>query len=195
MNRRNLLKIIPIGLLMTGGVVGLGKLFAAQKKSPEAQTVDNKAPKKMITLDELKTLERDPERITPIALSDDDWSKVLSPNQFVILRKAGTERPGSSPLDNENREGQFVCAGCGLALFESNTKFDSGTGWPSFYDVIDGHMGTSTDWKIGYPRTEYHCARCEGHQGHVFKDGPRPTGLRYCNNGLAIKFIPADSTS
>ncbi len=199
MNRRTLLKIIPTTLLTVGGAIGLGKLFAAQTKPSNELvtdiTSDTKTPEKLISLEELKTLERHPESITPIKLSDDDWAKVLSPNQFAVLRKEATERPGSSPLDNEKRTGQFICAGCGLALFESSTKFDSGTGWPSFYDVIDGHMGTKTDWKIGYPRTEYHCARCEGHQGHVFKDGPRPTGLRYCNNGLAIKFIPADTTS
>ena len=108
-----------------------------------------------------------------------------------MLREEGTERPFTSPLNNEKRKGTFVCAGCDLPLFESKTKYDSGTGWPSFYDVIPGRVETKIDHKLIYPRTEYHCARCGGHQGHVFDDGPKPTGLRYCNNGVALKFIPA----
>ena len=108
-----------------------------------------------------------------------------------MLRKEGTEYPFSSPLNNEKRKGTFVCAGCDLPLFDSKTKFDSGTGWPSFYQVIEGRVETTTDHKLIYPRTEYHCARCGGHHGHVFDDGPKPTGLRYCNNGVALKFVPA----
>ncbi len=122
---------------------------------------------------------------------DDQWKKELTPEQYDILRHEGTERPGSSPLLNEKRKGHFVCAACGLPLFSSDTKFDSGTGWPSFYDVIPAHVETKTDTRLGAPRTEYHCARCGGHQGHVFEDGPAPTGLRYCNNGAAIKFEPS----
>ena len=128
-----------------------------------------------------------------IVRSDDEWRQILTKAQFHILRKEGTEPPGSSPLNDEKREGTYVCAGCGQALFSSATKYDSGTGWPSFYDYIDGALGTKTDYKLIWPRTEYHCARCGGHQGHVFKDGPKPTGLRYCNNGLALTFIPASS--
>lgn len=114
----------------------------------------------------------------------------MSDEQFRVLRKEGTERSGSSPLNNEKRDGIFVCAGCDLPLFKSETKYESGTGWPSFWDPIANHIQTKRDFKLFTPRTEYHCARCGGHQGHVFEDGPKPTGLRYCNNGVALKFIP-----
>ena len=124
-------------------------------------------------------------------LTDAQWKSRLSPAAYQVLRREGTERAGSSPLDREKRKGTFVCAGCELPLFKSDWKYDSGTGWPSFYTYIDGALGKKTDFKIGIPRTEYHCARCLGHQGHVFEDGPRPTGLRYCNNGVALKFVPA----
>jgi peptide-methionine (R)-S-oxide reductase len=124
-------------------------------------------------------------------LSDADWKKRLSPAAYDVLRHEGTEAPGSSPLLNEHRKGAFACAGCGLALFKSDWKFESGTGWPSFYTAIPGALVTKTDYKIVVPRTEYHCAQCLGHQGHVFDDGPKPTGLRYCNDGVALKFVPA----
>jgi peptide-methionine (R)-S-oxide reductase len=130
-----------------------------------------------------------------LVLSQKDWRRRLSPERFVILRKNGTERSFSSALNDEKRDGTYHCAGCELALFESSKKFDSGTGWPSFYDVIAGRVETRTDYILIFPRTEYHCARCDGHQGHVFKDGPKPTGLRYCNNGLALTFKPATDPS
>lgn len=115
---------------------------------------------------------------------------MLTPQQCHILHEEGTERPFSSPLNDEKREGVYVCAECESPLFVSTTKFNSGTGWPSFFQPIEGALATKKDYKMILPRTEYHCAKCGGHQGHVFKDGPEPTGLRYCNNGLALKFIP-----
>jgi len=132
-----------------------------------------------------------PLKIEKVEKTDDEWRKILTPAQYSVLRKEGTEYPFSSPLNKEKRKGTFVCAGCDLPLFDSKTKFDSGTGWPSFYQVIEGRVETTTDHKLIYPRTEYHCARCGGHHGHLFDDGPKPTGLRYCSNGVALKFVPA----
>lgn len=129
------------------------------------------------------------ERIEKIDRNDAEWKKRLTPEQYAVLRREGTEAPFTSPLNNEKRSGMYVCVACGLPLFPSKYKFDSGTGWPSFYDVLPGHVETRTDYKLVLPRTEYRCARCGGHHGHVFNDGPAPTGLRYCNNGLALKFI------
>jgi peptide-methionine (R)-S-oxide reductase len=123
-------------------------------------------------------------------ITDAQWRERLSQASYAVLRREATEPPGTSPLNKEKRKGTFVCLGCELPLFKSDTKFESGTGWPSFYRALPGAVATKTDYKIGVPRTEYHCAQCLGHQGHVFDDGPRPTGLRYCNNGLALKFIP-----
>lgn len=125
------------------------------------------------------------------ALSDSDWRKRLGPERYRILREAGTERPYSSPLNKEHRRGTFACAGCGLPLFSSATKFDSGTGWPSFFRPLPNAILTRADHSLFMERTEVLCRRCGGHLGHVFDDGPRPTGLRYCMNGLALTFVPA----
>lgn len=126
-----------------------------------------------------------------ITLSESEWRRRLTREQFRILRQKGTERPFSSPLDREKRKGTFHCAGCTNALFDSRAKYNSGTGWPSFWKPLPGAVGTSTDFELGYPRTEVHCADCGGHLGHVFNDGPRPTGKRYCMNGTAMTFRAA----
>ncbi|MGE5162071.1 MAG: peptide-methionine (R)-S-oxide reductase MsrB [Betaproteobacteria bacterium] len=124
-----------------------------------------------------------------LELTDAQWRERLTPEQYRVLRREGTEAPRSSPLDAEKRKGTYHCAGCDLALFTSDMKFDSGTGWPSFFRTLPGVFKTRTDFKLILPRTEYHCARCGGHHGHVFDDGPPPTGKRYCNNGVALKFV------
>jgi peptide-methionine (R)-S-oxide reductase len=126
----------------------------------------------------------------PLKLSKEEWRKRLDATQFYVLREEGTEPAGTSPLNNEKRPGVFTCAGCHLPLFTSAMKYESGTGWPSFFTAIPAVFGTSTDYKLILPRTEYHCIRCGGHHGHIFDDGPRPTGKRWCNNGVALKFIP-----
>ncbi len=125
-----------------------------------------------------------------VSKSPEEWRKELSPEQFYVLREHGTERAGTSPLNKEKREGRFICAGCQQALFDSSTKYESGTGWPSFYQPLDGAVATTEDRSFFMTRTEVHCARCGGHLGHVFPDGPAPTGLRYCMNGVAMKFEP-----
>ena len=127
----------------------------------------------------------------PLERSNAVWRQVLTPAQYNVLREEGTEYPGSSPLNNEKRAGVFVCAGCSLPLFTSRMKYDSGTGWPSFFTSIPGHLSNKKDYKIIVERDEYHCVRCGGHQGHVFDDGPPPTRQRWCNNGVALRFIPA----
>jgi peptide-methionine (R)-S-oxide reductase len=129
--------------------------------------------------------------IGKVVKTPDEWRVLLTPAAFHVLREEGTERAFTSPLNDEKRKGTFVCAGCALPLFESSTKYDSGTGWPSFWDCIKGRVDTKPEGSAGYRYFEYHCARCGGHQGHIFDDGPKPTGLRYCNNGVALKFIPA----
>jgi len=125
-------------------------------------------------------------------LTEAQWRERLTEMEFYVLRQEGTERAGTSPLDKQYGAGSYVCAGCELELFTSDMKFDSRTGWPSFFTVVQGAVGTKEDRKLFSLRTEYHCARCGGHQGHVFGDGPHPTGLRYCNNGVALKFVPAE---
>jgi peptide-methionine (R)-S-oxide reductase len=131
--------------------------------------------------------------IEPYRLSDEQWKQRLNSAQYRVLRREGTEPPRSSRLNDEKRAGTYHCAGCDLPLFSSQTKYESGTGWPSFHTPLPGAVATKTDYLMILPRTEYHCARCEGHQGHVFDDGPRPSGKRYCNNGVALRFEPVTS--
>jgi peptide-methionine (R)-S-oxide reductase len=137
----------------------------------------------------------DSKRTFEIARTEDEWRKLLTPEQFYVLRKHGTERAFTSPLDKEYRTGTFACAGCDLPLFSSTTKFDSKTGWPSFHTPLENAVGTMTDRSFFMTRTEVHCRRCGGHLGHVFEDGPPPTGLRYCMNGVALKFTPERAPS
>jgi peptide-methionine (R)-S-oxide reductase len=131
-----------------------------------------------------------PRRADALTLSDEQWRARLTPDQYRVLRREGTEPPFSSALNAEKRRGTYACVACGLPLFTSAMKFDSGTGWPSFFEALPGTLGFRTDYTLILPRTEYHCARCGGHHGHVFDDGPRPTGKRYCNNGVCLKFEP-----
>jgi peptide-methionine (R)-S-oxide reductase len=165
MTRRNL------GLGAVGAAAGLGlsRLFGGQA----SEAKDAKA--------------------FPVSLSDDEWRKRLSKEQFYVLREHGTEHAGTSPLNREKRKGTFVCAGCDKPLFTSDTKYESGTGWPSFFRPMEGAVGTSEDNTLFMRRTEVHCANCGGHLGHVFEDGPQPTGLRYCMNGVAMKFKPGEA--
>jgi len=126
-----------------------------------------------------------------VTKTPEEWRKILTPQQYAVLREEDTEAPWTSPLNKEKRDGTFACAGCELPLFASATKFESGTGWPSFYTTIEGSVEKSDDFSLGMARDEVHCRRCGGHLGHVFNDGPKPTGLRYCINGVSLKFIPA----
>ena len=141
-----------------------------------------------------KTLTAQERDFEPLEKTEEEWRRILTEDEFAVLRKDRTEPAHSSPLDKEYRPGTFICAGCFLPLFSSEAKFDSGTGWPSFTQPLEGHMDTKLDFKLVWPRTEYHCARCGGHQGHVFKDGPAPTGERWCNNGVALDFVPRGET-
>ena len=134
-----------------------------------------------------------PERF-PVEKSDEEWRRTLTPQQYAVLRRHGTEPPGSCALLTEHRPGTFHCAGCGQPLFRADGKFESGTGWPSFFSPLEGAIGTTTDRNFGMTRTEVHCSRCGGHLGHVFEDGPPPTGLRYCINGVALTFDPGASS-
>jgi peptide-methionine (R)-S-oxide reductase len=128
--------------------------------------------------------------VEPLDKPHSAWKDQLDPRRYAVLFAEGTEPSNSSPLNQEKREGTYVCAACHLPLFRSDAKFESGTGWPSFTQPIEGHLATKRDFKLVWPRTEYHCARCGGHQGHVFDDGPAPTGQRWCNNGLSLEFVP-----
>ena len=192
MNRRTLIKSLGAVPL-----VGLGPLFHSPAHAQSA------AKKGTPSVEELqknwKTLLADgttvPAAGEKLELPKAEWKKRLNPQQYEVLREEGTERAGTSPLNAEKRPGVFACAGCGLPLFTSAMKYESGTGWPSFFTTIPGAFGTSRDFKLILPRTEYHCSRCGGHHGHVFNDGPPPTGQRYCNNGVALKFIPKTGTA
>jgi peptide-methionine (R)-S-oxide reductase len=164
MNRRRFLSTSLVGL---AGATALGRPFA---QAPTVEQVD---------------------KIVKITKTPEEWRKVLTSVQFNVLREEGTERPFTSPLNNEKRKGTFVCAGCDLPLFDSKTKYDSGTGWPSFWKPLPDAVGRRVDYTLSIPREEVHCHRCGGHLGHVFDDGPRPTGLRYCMNGTALKFDPS----
>ena len=170
-------------LLMAG--VALGAL-AAMNTSGKAETKSETKAEKMTTTEKTTDFR---------ALTDADWRKRLSPQQYDVLRKHGTERAGTSPLNREKGKGTFECAGCDLPLFSSNTKFESGTGWPSFFQPLPDAVETKSDRTFFMTRTEVHCKRCLGHLGHVFDDGPKPTGLRYCMNGVAMKFVAQGATA
>lgn len=182
MNRRTWLQ----GLLAAAaGIGGTGRALAAS--APPSREVEALQKNWRMLLAEGV---RPPAPADKLKLSNDDWRKRLDKTQYNVLREEGTERPGTSPLNNEKRAGVYACAGCDLPLFTSEMKFESGTGWPSYFTTIPAVFESKTDHLLLYARTEYHCARCGGHHGHIFEDGPKPTGLRYCNNGVALKFIP-----
>lgn len=192
MNRRTLLQSLAALPLVSVSLVPGRRAAAAPATAPAS------APASAPTEKELQNswkslLDPSAEVATttePLKLTPAEWKKRLTPEAYHVLREEGTERAGTSLFLEEHRAGVFVCAGCSLPLFTSAMKFDSGTGWPSFFTSISGVLGMTRDLQLGVPRTEYHCIRCGGHHGHVFEDGPKPTGLRYCNNGVALRFIP-----
>ncbi len=171
-------------LVMTvGGIAVFKNVFAQRRGPPPADAASVQLA--------MGQAGGPPPKIDKLTLSKEQWKQRLTPAQFDVLRNEGTERAASSPLNNEKRKGVFHCAGCDLALFTSEMKYESGTGWPSFFTTLPGAFEKSTDFKIFYPRTEYHCARCGGHHGHLFNDGPPPTRERWCNNGVALSFKAA----
>jgi len=186
MHRRNIMNRRSILRALGACVVAGGAANAASKGAPPKDvTALQRNWRSLLAKD--ATVAAD---ATPVTLSDAAWRKLLADDSYDVLRHEGTERPFTSPLNNEHRPGVFVCAGCSLPLFTSEMKFDSGTGWPSFFTTIPGAFATKSDHLRIMERTEYHCAKCGGHHGHIFDDGPPPTGLRYCNNGVALRFIP-----
>jgi len=173
MNRRNF--VVASASVIGAGMLGTGVSYAHNHKGKKD---------KNMTSDTASNIDWK-------AIKKSEWKTRLSADEFHVMRKEGTERPWSSEHNDEKRAGTFNCAACGLPLFESTTKYESGTGWPSFWKPIAGNVETKRDFKMVVPRTEYHCKRCGAHQGHVFKDGPNPSGLRYCNNGVALDFVPS----
>ncbi len=174
------------------GIVALAAFGSLSGREAVAQSIDKKAVEDMQKNWKQLLADGTPEvtAAPPLKLSKDEWRKRLSPAAYDVLRDDGTERAGSSALNAEKRPGVFVCAGCDLPVFTSAMKYESGTGWPSFFTTIPGAFAKKTDYKLILPRTEYHCAKCGGHHGHVFEDGPQPTRERWCNNGVALKFVP-----
>jgi peptide-methionine (R)-S-oxide reductase len=182
MKRRDFLRVVAAGAAVQAGAASAATGAPAGKSIAEIQQ----------SWETLLPKDADVARSTaPIVKTEAEWKQALPDPSFYVLRKESTERPFSSPLNDEKRPGIFVCAGCALPLFSSQMKFDSGTGWPSFFTSIPGHLATKKDFLLIVERTEYHCVRCGGHQGHVFDDGPPPTRERWCNNGVALRFIPA----
>lgn len=182
MHRRNILQsLAALPLVIIGGRAALAQPGRNQGVDVAALQTDWKAL--------LASNAEVAKSAEPLALPNAEWKKRLSPAAYGVLREEGTESPGSSALNREKRPGVFACAGCSLPLFTSAMKYESGTGWPSFFTAIPGALATRTDFKLIFPRTEYHCVRCGGHHGHLFDDGPAPTRQRYCNNGVALRFI------
>ena len=184
MQRRTLLAALSSTAAALGLVTGAGAVRAATRPT----SLDDIRTRWRELLDSGARVAKDPTRIER---APEEWKKALPEDAYEVLFEEDTERPFSSALNDEKRPGVFVCRACDLPLFSSDMKYDSGTGWPSFFTTIPDHLGTKTDYKLIWPRTEYHCIKCGGHQGHVFDDGPQPTGQRWCNNGLALRFIPA----
>jgi peptide-methionine (R)-S-oxide reductase len=184
MNRRFLLR--ALGASLAAGTAASLHAVAAGRDAKAASVADLQRDWRLLLASNAPVAHD----AAPLSRSDAEWRKVLPEDSYRVLRHEGTERPFSSPLNDEHRAGVFVCAGCALPLFTSAMKFDSGTGWPSFFTTIPGVFGTKTDHVLIMARTEYHCVKCGGHHGHIFDDGPAPTGLRYCNNGVALRFIP-----
>jgi peptide-methionine (R)-S-oxide reductase len=179
-------RLLLIGIVVTPLTIALARSGHAAERVGATMSVEELQKNWQMYLPEAADVVLSTE---PLKRSDAEWKQLLTPQQFEVLRQEGTERSFTSPLNDEKRPGVFVCAGCSLPLFTSAMKFDSGTGWPSFFTTIPDVFATKRDFKLIWPRTEYHCARCGGHHGHVFNDGPPPTGERWCNNGVALRFI------